>query len=64
MGWWQTTVLSQRDIGTRNAEVTLKNSSCINFCGFCTFAHTMWKGTKLHRGFTSDVQSHIKIHKL
>jgi hypothetical protein len=29
-------------------------------CGFCTFERTMWKVTKLHRGFTSDIHSYKK----
>jgi hypothetical protein len=37
---------------------SLGNGSYKKVCGFCTFVHTMWKGTKLHRGFTSDVHSY------
>ncbi len=37
---------------------TLGNGSYKKVCGFCTFVHTMWKGTKLHREFTSDVHSY------
>ncbi len=33
----------------------LGNGSYKKVCGFCTFAHTMWKGTKLYREFTSAV---------
>ena len=39
---------------------SLGNGSYKKVCGFCTFVHTMWKGTKLHRGFTSDVHSYKK----
>jgi hypothetical protein len=30
----------------------LGNGSYKKVCGFRTFVHTMWKGTKLHREFT------------
>jgi hypothetical protein len=38
----------------------LGNGSYKKVCGFCTFVHTMWKGTKLHREFTSDIHSYKK----
>jgi hypothetical protein len=41
--------------------VSLGNGSYKKVCGFCTFVHTMWKGTKLHREFTSDVHSYKNI---
>jgi hypothetical protein len=40
--------------------VTLGNGGYKKVCGFCTFVHTMWKGTKLHREFTSDIHSYKK----
>ena len=42
-------------------ENALGNGSYKKVCGFCTFVHTMWKGTKLHREFTSDVHSYKKM---
>ena len=36
---------------------SLGNGSNKKVCGFCTFVHTIWKGSKLHREFTSDVHS-------
>jgi hypothetical protein len=43
------------------AQGALGNGSYKKVCGFSTFVHTMWKGTKLHREFTSDVHSSKKI---
>ena len=42
-----------------NVMHTLGNSSYKKVCGFCTFVHILWKVIKLHRGFTSDVRSHV-----
>ena len=41
--------------------LSLGNGSYKKVCGFRTFVHIMWKDTKLHREFTSDVQSNKKI---
>ena len=44
------------DEGPYHSDIaTLGNGNYKKVCGSCTFVHTMWKGTKLHREFTSDV---------
>jgi hypothetical protein len=40
-------------------QAALGNGSYKKVYGFCTFVHTMWIGTKLHRGFTSDVHRYL-----
>jgi hypothetical protein len=43
------TPISSLEISLR-LKRSLGNGSYKKVCGFCTFVHTMWKGTKLYRG--------------